>query len=239
VRGLYTFALAILFVVNVSADIQNGNLAYCDASPNIVIVVTHDGAPLRNAPVDIYHKLDHGERLAWRGITSKDGQGRPSALEEGSYRVFVDAGKQVGTIKPAVTRADATVTTCELNVATVVYTSPPEPVAESSSVVELRALRGVISDDTGAVVQRAKVTLQQKNGTQVQDIGSMATDERGAFDFGDRAAGDYLVRVEAKGFCHSAAKIRLSKAGWSGMRVELPVLGVCRGDDLRIVSPDQ
>jgi hypothetical protein len=222
VRGIYTFALAIFFVVNVFADIQNGNLAYCDASPNIVIVVTHDGAPLRNAPVDIYHKLENGERLAWRGITSKDGQVVPSALEEGGYRVFVDAGKEVGTIKLAVTRADATVTTCELNIATVVYTSPPEPVAESSSVVELRALRGVISDDTGAVV-----------------IGSMATDERGAFDFGDRAAGDYLVRVEAKGFCHSVAKIRLSKAGWSGMSIGLPVLGVCRGDDLRIVSPDQ
>ena len=222
-RGASTLALAILAVNGASAtEVAVGTHSSCHASSNIIVEVTYRSSNLPDAPVEIYREVEHGERLAWRGKTNKDGQAKPSTLQQGNYRVFIDAGRESGTIGLGVDKTDDSVTTCRLN-----FVAPPPVVVlrdvESPSVVEVKSMRGVITDRTGAVVGNAQVVLQQQFRDGILDVASLQTNSNGDFNFGEHPPGNYRILVVAKGFCHAAINIRVSTQGWEGMKVALPV----------------
>jgi len=224
VRVASTLALAILAVNSASAttEVGAGTRSSCHASSHIVVEVTYHGSNLPEAPVEIYREVEHGERLAWRGKTNKDGQAKPSTLQQGNYRVFIDASRESGAIGLGVDKTDDSVTTCRLN-----FVAPPPVVVlrdvESPSVVELKSLRGVITDLTGAVVGNAQVVLQQQSRDGILEIASLQTNSNGGFNFGEHPPGNYRILVVAKGFCHAAINTSASTQGWEGMKVALPV----------------
>jgi hypothetical protein len=224
VRVASTLALAILAVNGASAttEVGVGTRSFCNASSHIVVEVTYHGSDLPDAPVEIYREVEHGERLAWRGKTNKDGQAKPSALQRGNYRVFIDAGRESGAIGLGVDKTDDSVTTCRLN-----FLAPPPVVVlrdvESPSVVELKSVRGVITDRTGAVVGNAQVILQLQSKDGILDVVSLQTNPNGDFNFGEHPPGNYRILVEAKGFCRAAVSVSVSTQGWEGMKVALPV----------------
>jgi hypothetical protein len=219
-----TFAFAILAANSASAntEVAVGTHSSCNASSNIIVEVIYHGSNLPDAPVEIYREVEHGERLAWRGKTDSDGRVKPSTLQQGSYRVFIDAGRESGTIGLGVEKTNGDVTTCQLN-----FVAPPPVVVlrdvESSSVVELKILRGVIADLTGAVVGNAQVVLQQQSRDGILDVASLQTSSNGDFNLGEHPPGNYRILVVAKGFCHAAINISVSTQGWEGMKVALPV----------------
>jgi hypothetical protein len=224
VKVALTFALAILAANRASAntEVAVSTHSSCNASSNIIVKVTYHGSNLPNAPVDVYREVEHGERLVWRGRSDKDGQARPPALGQGRYRIFIDAGRESGAIGLRVEKTDDSVTTCRLN-----FVAPPPVVVlrdiESPSVVELKSLRGVITDRTGAVVGNAQVVLQQESRDGILDVASLQTKSNGDFNFGEHPPGNYRIFVVAKGFCHAAINISVSTQGWEGMKVALPV----------------
>jgi Carboxypeptidase regulatory-like domain len=224
VRVASTPTLAILAVNGASAttEVGVGTRSPCNASSHIVVEVTYHGSKLPSAPVDVYREVEHGERLVWRGRTDKDGQANPPALGQGNYRIFIDAGRESGAIGLGVDKTDDSVTTCRLN-----FVAPPPVLVlrdvESPSVVELKSLRGVITDRTGAVVGNTQVVLQQQSRDGNLDVASLQTNSNGDFDFGEHTPGNYRILVVAKGFCHAAINISVSPQGWEGMKVALPV----------------
>ena len=72
----------------------------------------------------------------------------------------------------------------------------PKP-AMSQAGVSGGILAGTVLDPNGAAIAGAKVTISSK--TTAQSV-AVTTNETGAFRSGVMAAGDYTVRVEAKGF---------------------------------------
>lgn len=116
--------------------------------------------------------------------------------------------------------------------------TPLEPVEDSESCcalcsavgdktlqAELRALRGVVMDPTGAVISKAKIEVYQ-NEEGKQTVAHLTTDDAGRFA-SELAPGKYLVIFKACGFDLQKVVVTVGPSGWCGMQVSL-VIGNCR-----------
>jgi hypothetical protein len=71
------------------------------------------------------------------------------------------------------------------------------PVAIAQTTVAQGSIQGSVTDPTGAVVGGAKITISNKATGQVSTTASSSS---GTYNSGGLIPGDYVVRVEAKGF---------------------------------------
>src|SRR5579863_10350426 len=69
--------------------------------------------------------------------------------------------------------------------------------AYAQTTVSTGSIQGTVTDQSGAVVPLAKVTITQKTTGRVFN---RATTSAGAYASGALTPGEYAVRVEAKGF---------------------------------------
>ncbi len=90
---------------------------------------------------------------------------------------------------------------------------------------ELRDLRGVVMDRSGAVIPKAKIEVYQSEDGK-QAIAHLATDHAGLFA-SDLAPGKYLVIFKACGFDDQKVVVTVGPAGWRGMQVSLAIAS-CR-----------
>src|SRR5262245_10940787 len=69
-------------------------------------------------------------------------------------------------------------------------------------------VKGVVTDEQGAVVTQAEVKLLGRGGIQLVT----ATDGAGAYEFKDLPPGDYVIEVNAKGFADYVSQtLRLAR----------------------------
>jgi hypothetical protein len=219
-----------------------GTWSHCDAWSNIVIAVTRDNSVIRSASIDLYREVENGERKVWSGTTDNEGLAHPPRLEAGEYRVFVDAGDRSGTIDLAVSGDSQDLTRCNLDFVQEPSHDSAYPLGENFSVIELRELRGTVVDPSAAVIRRARVILQRRDGEQFRDVGSTETDSRGEFDLREQRRGIYRVIVVVPGFCRISTLTSLSNTGSVGMEIRMPIASNVPGDctkELRIVTRDK
>ncbi len=77
---------------------------------------------------------------------------------------------------------------------------------------------GVVVDQTGAVVQKARVTVQEERSTHGV---SATTDLRGQFHVENLEPGRYQVTVEAQGFAPARQPVTLASSGVAHLQFEL------------------
>ncbi|MBO0859618.1 MAG: TonB-dependent receptor [Chloracidobacterium sp.] len=93
-------------------------------------------------------------------------------------------------------------------------------IISSVSLAQSLSLRGQVTDQNGAVITKAKVTLNGPSGL----IKTVATDERGVYSFTDLAPGDYSVMATAPNLALlEPAKITL-KPGVQSLNLQLSVV---------------
>ena len=103
----------------------------------------------------------------------------------------------------------------------------------TTSLVELARIRGVIVDAYLARIPNSNLLLQRKERNEFRDVKSVKSDKIGGFEFEEALPGTYRLIASAPGFCEVTIPIRLSKSGWSGLKLTLPVgatdtpLGYC------------
>lgn len=100
----------------------------------------------------------------------------------------------------------------------------PCPTSTARSPEQIKELRGVVVDETLAVVPKVKVRLQVPDGVgKFRDLGATQTDSAGRFDFAAQRSENYrLVFEGSSGFCPATIPIRYSKTGLKGIRLVLP-----------------
>lgn len=133
------------------------NQTTCSSGRDAVVLVKYGGVPANGVRVDIYQKVENGERSYWTGVSRPDGSAHPIKLVAGTYRVFADAGKHDATMKLIVGDFGDKATSCALDV------SPPDialhqPSGETPRVV-LKDFRGIVQDANEAVLPRLSVRL--------------------------------------------------------------------------------
>jgi hypothetical protein len=98
-------------------------------------------------------------------------------------------------------------------------------VVDNALLAELRALRGVVVDQTGAVISNAVIDVYQ-NEESKRVITHLTTDNAGRFD-SKLAPGKYLLIFKACGFDVQKVVVKVGTDGWRGMQVGLGVGGSC------------
>jgi hypothetical protein len=84
-------------------------------------------------------------------------------------------------------------------------------------------LRGVIQDQSGAVIPAATVMLKATNGLE---IGRTTTDEHGGFTFADLAPGSYQLEAAKQGFRTMVIPVKASTPARAPVRIVMPVASV-------------
>ena len=92
--------------------------------------------------------------------------------------------------------------------------------ATAQTTVSQGSIQGTVTDASGAVVEGAKVTIISKaNGRAI----TTSTTSSGTYNSGGLIPGDYVVRVEAKGFKTSEAAVVVQVAVTASGNVKLEV----------------
>ncbi len=94
------------------------------------------------------------------------------------------------------------------------------PAAFAQTTVAQGSIQGTVTDPTGAVVGGAKVSITNKGTAQVS---TTTTSNSGTYSSGGLIPGNYVVRVEAKGFKTTAVPITVQVATTSSGNVKLEV----------------
>src|SRR5262249_35268359 len=93
-------------------------------------------------------------------------------------------------------------------------------ISSSVSLAQSASLHGQVTDQNGAVVPKAKITLDGPSGL----VKTAATDDRGASSFTDLPGGDYSVTASAPNLALlEPAKISL-KSGVQTLNLQLSVV---------------
>ena len=85
-----------------------------------------------------------------------------------------------------------------------------------------RFVRGVVQDQSGAVIANAVVVVRSPNA---REIGRTSTDEHGSFTFSDLAAGPYQLEVAREGFRTMLVPVKAGPAR-QPLRIVMPVASV-------------
>src|SRR5262249_5901219 len=93
-------------------------------------------------------------------------------------------------------------------------------IISSVSLAQSVSLRGQVTDQNGAVITKARVTLDGPSGL----VKAVATDDRGGYSFTELAPGDYSVMASAPNLALlEPAKITL-KSGVQTLNLQLSVV---------------
>ena len=195
----------------------------CAASPHAEIVVTRLGKGIRGVHLDIYREIENGERPAWGGVTGRHGIAKVPELQLGKYRVVAAFGKLDATMFLQASD-DAGVARCEIKLPPPDAPIRPNPLPAPTASVRAREFRGVVEDESGAVIPRAKIRVLRKLSDK-EDLAKIDSNERGQF-FLHLARGRYLAVFQVPGFRTQVVDLKVTNGGWDAFRLTMEVQGV-------------
>ena len=85
------------------------------------------------------------------------------------------------------------------------------------------AIRGIVQDQSGAVISAATVVLKEQNGTKVS---LASTDEQGIFSFTTLPTGSYLLQITKQGFRTMTVPAKTGNPSHQLLRIVMPVASV-------------
>src|SRR5258708_237377 len=94
------------------------------------------------------------------------------------------------------------------------------PTASAQTTISTGSIQGTISDQSGAVLSGAKVTITNKDTGQAF---SVTTTSAGAYASGALIPGQYAIRVEAKGFKATETQVGVQVNVTSSANIRLQV----------------
>src|SRR5208282_1797229 len=213
-----TLAIFVLGLVATASDAANtitkGTVQTCSPSQNAVIAVTKLGEAVPGVHLEIYREIQNGERPAWSGLTDKNGIATLIDLRPGRYRVFADAGLLDATMYLTVAEDAAGESRCEIKLTPPEAAERPPVLAKQTASITVHEFRGVVQDESGAVIPRAKVRVLRNNHDHAE-LASTRSNERGQFSL-PLQNGTYLAVFDVAGFKQQAIGITVAKDGWNG-----------------------
>jgi hypothetical protein len=234
------FALCLL-VASASAEtvVVVEEPLFCSSSQRPVISATVSGHSVGGARIDIYRRVENGERLAWTGSTDQQGVARPSDLEPGTYRVLAYSGKLSAEIRLGISDKINETANCEVK-----FVTPEErekdrirqekdrlaALVRNAPSLQLKDFRGVVQDPAEAVIPRLKIQVLRKDALDQGPVAEVQSNERGQFALA-LAPGAYAAVFTYQGFATRAINFEIGSQGWRGLRIEMSVGGSPRSPD--------
>ena len=176
---------------------------------------------MRGVHVDVYREIEHGERTAWSGLTGPHCIAKVPELLPGNYRVVADSGKLDTTMLLSVSGNDSGMA-CEMKLMPPDAPKTVDSLPEQTASIRLREFRGVVQDNSGAVIQRAKIRVLETSDRE--ELAKIQSDERGQFCvYLDR--GTYLAVFQVPGFKTQVVGVKVVKDGWDAVRLTMEIDG--------------
>jgi hypothetical protein len=224
VRSLAIFALGILATGSAAANTMVvESVQRCSSLPNGIIAVTEMDRGVRGVHLDIYREIEHGERPAWGGLTDKHGVVKPPELAPGTYRIVADFGKLDATMFMTVGSDGGNAARCEIKLAPPDTSKAVDLPLEPTSEIRVQEFRGVVQDESGAVIQHAKIRVLRKSSDK-EDLAKTQSDERGQFSL-HLDGGTYLAVFQVPGFKMQVVGFSVVKDGWDAVRLTMEIAG--------------
>jgi hypothetical protein len=108
------------------------------------------------------------------------------------------------------------------------------PLAALAGAQDSNSLSGLVTDVTGAVIQRAKVTLTNSRGRAIET----SSDGNGEFSFADRPAGIYTLFVESPGFqTFTGERLELRAGEVTRMTIKMQLGALTMGGPVAEIAP--
>lgn len=229
-----------LIVASASAEtVVVDERLFCSSSQRPVISATVSGHSVEGARIDIYRRVENGERLAWTGSTDQRGVARPSGLEPGTYRVLAYSGKLSAEIQLGVSDNVDETANCEVR-----FVTPEErekdrirqekdrlaALVKNAPSIQLKDLRGVVQDPAEAVIPCLKIQVLRKHALDQGPVAEVQSNERGQFAL-SLAPGTYAAVFTYQGFATRAINFEIGSQGWRGLRIQMSVGGSPRSPD--------
>jgi hypothetical protein len=223
VRSLAIFAFGIIATGNAAANtLVVVSVQRCSSSTNPVIAVTQLGQRVPQAHLDVYREIEHGERASWGGVTDKRGVAKLPELSPGEYRIVADSGKLDATMLLSVL-GDSDDSRCEIRLTPPDAPKALDSLAEQTASIKVRGFRGIVQDESGALIQRAKIRVLRKSSDK-QDLARIESDERGQFSL-HLERGTYLAVFQVAGFKMQVVGFEVVKNGWDAVRLTMEIAG--------------
>ena len=206
--------------------------------PRVQLRFNLEGKPLPRANIELYFgKPTPSNVLPYEtGVTGLDGITVTSELPTATFYIRVlSRDHQIGDFvldAPLDKELRATAGKFELLATPLTPVEDSEPCCAECSIVvdktlqaDLRALRGAVVDQSGAIIPKTMIDVYQ-NAESKRVIAHLISDAAGRFD-SKLAPGKYLVIFKACGFDVQKVIVKVSTDGWRGLQVGLGVGGSC------------
>jgi hypothetical protein len=194
VKSFWIAGLCLLAVSASAAEtVVIEQAAFCGSSQHPVISATQAGRRVEGAQIDIYRKVENGEKLAWAGSTDQQGLARPTELEPGNYRVLAYSGELFATLRLGVSNNGDGADACELKFIPPISAEQQrqeaerqrkemlETLARNAPNVQLKEFRGIVQDANEAVIQRLKIEVLRKTALEKGNVAETLSNEKGQF----------------------------------------------------------
>ncbi len=185
----------------------------CSSSADLLITITGAHKPVGGVRVDVYRRVENGERSYWTGQTGPNGRVRPKELEPGEYRVFADAGKRTGDMILLVGAFKTPIARCEMKIGTPYSADAGSPLPDSSNEIALYSFRGLLVDEKKVPIPYVIVTVYRSG--EVDHLIRIQADERGRFGL-HLDKGSYIAFFAYQAFRAREMFFRVSDDGWQG-----------------------
>ncbi|MGB8986345.1 MAG: carboxypeptidase-like regulatory domain-containing protein, partial [Candidatus Sulfotelmatobacter sp.] len=87
----------------------------------------------------------------------------------------------------------------------------------------VREFRGVVQNESGAVIPHAKIRVLRKSSDK-EDLAKIQSDEKGQFSLRlDR--GTYLAVFQIPGFKNQVLGLKVANDGWDAFRLTMEIVG--------------
>lgn len=230
VRLVSIFALSLIAgSTSAATTVVVREVPFCGSSEHPIISATESGRSIEGARVDIYRKIENGEKLAWTGSTDQQGLARPGELEPGSYSVLAYSGELFANMRLGVGNNRDSASTCELKFVPPISVEQQrkevrEALARNAPTVQLTEFRGVVQDENDALIQHLKIEVLRRGALEKGNIAETFSNQKGQFAL-HLDGGAYVAIFTYRGFQTRAIAFELGNEGWRGISIAMTVGG--------------
>lgn len=256
-RRLFHLGVVAMMALIVADHVAACTEVHSLLAPNTGILkasVVRKGQPVSAAKVDLYLGGQEASRglIFESALTDKSGDAVFENLPFGSYEGVIDVPERktlrlsfhVSSSEPVQAKTgDVTVTIIATDIASEGYGASAEgPIDRSTlvpqavrrafrqtSVIPVTDLRGVVQDESGAVIPRVEIELY-RSGEKPEVLSKARTDDIGNFAI-NASGGSYVMKFSMPGFMNAYIPVEIKQGGWAGMKLTMQVAAGCGGEN--------